>query len=256
MAKKEFNVEQSISMVLKVTGGDVKTIETKKGSKVVSELKCVTPEGTFIKISNFERDSEGYVNNKQKEIRDIIDRVNKNKETIYIQKNIYRGKKGQFDWLTSDVSDDGSVWYKLDGFVDILDFYTEDEVDFVTYERFKTSVTKPFNEISNDINIVMYVDGKTEDKVYFTNNGEYEKLLVVHSSNTSKVEIGRAYAVKLKFVKGEKIRSNEVKEVDWSTDSEPSSKFTPDKLIAIGIKILDEVIESKKSDDFNEDFPF
>jgi len=258
MARSKDVIGQTISMVLKVNKAQIKEVKVKDKNQEVVELSCSTPEGTFVKISNFIRPTEvTYVNEENAKLKDIANRVIGG-ETIYVNKNIYVNKKGaQYGWLTSQVSDDGQIWHQIDGFVDELEFHTEEEVDIVSYEKFKTVVEKPFKEIVNDIKITMYVDEKTEDKVYFTNADQYEKRTVINVKDTSKVEIGACYDIKLKFKKGAKVEGEVVESSDWgNTAKSEGATFAPDELIPTAIRKTDLKMEGSNADEEDNELPF
>ena len=248
MAKNDFYIEQNLGMVLKVNKAENK--ETSTGKKFV-ELSCQTPEGAFIKVKNFERNTDiDFVNDGQQNLKNIVEQV-KSGKTVYIKKGAYynKNKSTQFDWLTSSFGEDGRVYYEVSGFVDVLKYKETEDGDIVSYDNYGNDVNRMFSEIDNDIQITMYVKGIEDNRVVFTNNSsEYEKVLAIDVSDTSKVEIGRAYKIRLKFVKGEKIESVVDTTVDWWNTSDNKVSFAPNKLIPTFVKKLDKSIDIVSAD--------
>lgn len=256
MAKaKEAKISQSIKVIGLVTKGESKTITTKKGDKEVLELSVRTPEGCLVKISNFVRESDSdYVNQKTEELRAMIIEAN-NKQKVYISKNIYMNKEGiQYDWFSSQETDDEKVFHQMDGFVDRLTHSELEDGDYITYEAFGQQYVEKFEDIENSIAITMYAYDKTESKVYFTNEAEYEKEVVVDVKDTTDVELGTAYSLKLKFVKGDMVQTSakDVK-LDWGAEEATyNTTFMPDKLIPISVvktKLVSERIDGGSADD-------
>jgi len=253
MAKKDV-IGQSLKMVIKVTGGEIKTDIGEKKSTMI-ELKGVTPEGCLIKIKNWVRESElDFINEGNDKLRDIVARANGG-ETIFTMSNGYVNKNGkQYVWLKSQESDEGKTYHEIEGFVDILDFETIDNVDMVTYNNFGTEVTYRFEDIENVINATMFVEDKNESKIYLTNDAEFTKELIIDSKDTDGAMEGVAYFLKLKFEKGAMVQADAV-EAEWgSEEATGSASFAPDRLIATTIRKTD--LESENIEMGSDDVGF
>ena len=116
-------ISQNIKMIALVTKGESKTVTTQKGDKEILELTLRTPEGAMVKVSNWVRESDNdFVIQKTDELRAIIAEVTGDTKTgskVYISKNIYMNKDDvQFDWFTSEETDEGNVYHQVEGFVD------------------------------------------------------------------------------------------------------------------------------------------
>ena len=264
MAKNKFEASQSIWFVAKVVGAKKEDKEVTKSKKKYVEysLTAKLPEGNaiFIRKKRWEltdgKVEADFVKESFDKLDKIIEDVNANKP-VFISKFISKPKeKAQFDWLTSYQNDDGRVSHSIEGFVNIQDFDIEGDDKFII--KFKESSTV-FTDIESKIEVYMYVVDTDGDKIILTDGKEEypnEFIVTVPEGMENKAEIGQAYYIKSKPIKGKKVKIDGIFDFDGTS----SDGYEPDKFEIVGLKKLDKIVLTTVGDNTkagnDEDTPF
>lgn len=171
-------------------------------------------------------------------------------EDIYVSLRFKADKEtgeNKFATFNSYVSNDGKLKFSAEGFLDIVQF-SEDEDENVTLIFTKqdgSEFTRPFKDYNTDLTFAMYIE-KVEDGIVYLVDGKEnypnKSAINVPENVAEQLVLGQMYAFKVKFVKGAKIETKEVKDEideifsfgdDFSVDSLKNSgrsEYESDKL--------------------------
>jgi hypothetical protein len=239
MAKKPVSVTQRGVIYGEITEASIKDAtvqETGDLLKIYSFKVKEKDSGVLItceKVRNLTKmadESEGmkaYMNS-------VIDLINKVKNTpentpIKCKVAIYpsndKGTLKQYTFLTTDITDEGSVYFKLG--TSPKEITTEK--DFLEYENKKSyfTSTMPLEDVDTE-NLTLkfiYLPPKGKEKVLLTHLPEE------YSEHIFKYEVGAGYEVKLEFKKGVK---REIENGTFEFDEEEkTANYEPNKLMIV-----------------------
>lgn len=261
MAKSKFEASQLVWFIGKVVGAKLeKDKETKETKKKFDEysLTVKLPEGNTIFIRKrrwkTDKDEVQFVKDSFDKLDAIIEDINNNKP-VFISKSISKPKdKPQFDWLKSFENADGRVSFSIDGFVNIQDFDIDGD-NFII--KFKEKSAK-FTEIESKFDFYMYAVEVNENKVTLSDGkSEFPNdiILTLPEGVENKFDIGQAYNIKAKAIKGKKVNTDGVFDFDGTSKDD----YESDKLEIVSLKKLDKIVLSTVGDNTKvdtDDMPF